>query len=169
MSVSASNWPVASFASICSARMGEPHSTCSASASLPQRLETSSHLSEKAPHMQFRTFFCNEIADRAFHHAPGGRGAEINELLRVEQLLQLRLDLGVEVFEALPAMADHRGAKGVEGFFADFDRSRDMQFHVCHKQGVKTFTGRTRRQAPSSTCNIGRPSDAVQILLSPRR
>src|SRR5947207_298356 len=53
--VSASNWPVASFLSTSSARMGEPHGTCSASACLPQRFDTSSHLSENAPHMQLST------------------------------------------------------------------------------------------------------------------
>ena len=58
MSVSESNCPVASFASIASARMAEPHGTCSASASLPQRFATSSHLSENAPFMQLSTFFC---------------------------------------------------------------------------------------------------------------
>ena len=55
MSVRASNWPVASFLSTCSARIGEPQGTWRASASLPQRLETSNHLSEKAPHMQLST------------------------------------------------------------------------------------------------------------------
>src|SRR5882672_10187451 len=57
MNVSASNRPVASFLSTSAARIGEPQSTCSASASLPQRRDTSSHLSEKAPHMQLSTFF----------------------------------------------------------------------------------------------------------------
>jgi hypothetical protein len=38
-------------------------------------------------------------------------------------LLELRLDFGDEVFVALAAMADHRGAEGLEGLFADFDRS----------------------------------------------
>src|SRR5437667_12067963 len=36
--------------------MGEPHGTWSASACLPQRFDTSSHLSENAPHMQLSTF-----------------------------------------------------------------------------------------------------------------
>ena len=54
--VSASNSPVFSFLSTSSARMGEPHGTCSASACLPHRFDTSSHLSENAPHMQFSTF-----------------------------------------------------------------------------------------------------------------
>ena len=52
-----SNSPVASFLSMASARMGEPQSTCNASACLPHFFETSNHLSENAPHMQFRTFF----------------------------------------------------------------------------------------------------------------
>src|SRR5579863_7523681 len=38
--------------------MGEPQSTCNASACLPHFLDTSSHLSENAPHMQLSTFFC---------------------------------------------------------------------------------------------------------------
>src|SRR3954447_10867271 len=54
MMVSASNSPVANFLSIASARIGEPHSTCSASACLPHFFETSNHLSENAPHMQLR-------------------------------------------------------------------------------------------------------------------
>ena len=44
-----------SLSSIISGKMAVPQSTCSASASLPQRLLTSNHLSEKAPHMQLRT------------------------------------------------------------------------------------------------------------------
>ena len=56
ITVSASNWPVASRLSTSAARMGEPHGTWRASASLPHRLETSNHLSEKAPHMQLSTF-----------------------------------------------------------------------------------------------------------------
>ena len=55
ISVSASNWPEASFRSTASGRMGEPHGTWSVSAALPQRCATSNHLSEKAPHMQLST------------------------------------------------------------------------------------------------------------------
>src|SRR5205085_8551150 len=61
INVSASNWPDASFASTCSARMGEPQSTFNPSACFPQRCATSSHLSEKAPHMQQRTFFATRL------------------------------------------------------------------------------------------------------------
>src|SRR5258708_5325788 len=61
MMVSASNWPVANFLSTSVARMGEPQGTCKASASLAHRLETSNHLSEKAPHMQFNTFLATRF------------------------------------------------------------------------------------------------------------
>jgi hypothetical protein len=61
-------------------------------------------------------------------------------LLRAEQLLELRLDLRVQVFETLAAMADHRRAKRLEGFFADFDGTGDVEFDVCHKMFVKFFT-----------------------------
>src|SRR5882757_11582824 len=61
MSVSASNSPVASFLSIASARMGEPQSTCNASACLPHFFDTSNHLSENAPHMQLRTRFWTRL------------------------------------------------------------------------------------------------------------
>src|ERR1019366_6677398 len=61
MTVRASNWPVASFLSTSAARMGEPHDTCSASASLPQRFDTSNHLSENAPHMQLSTFLATRL------------------------------------------------------------------------------------------------------------
>ena len=68
----------------------------------------------------------DEIADGAFHHAPGGRGGEIDQLLGGKQLLELRLDFGVKVFEALAAMTDHRRAKRLEGLLADLDRSRNV-------------------------------------------
>jgi hypothetical protein len=55
ISVTASKSPVASFWSSVSGSICLPHSTLSPSASLPQRRVTSSHLSEKAPHMQLRT------------------------------------------------------------------------------------------------------------------
>src|SRR5438552_2245568 len=37
-----------------------------------------------------------------------------------------------EVFETLPAMADHRRTKRVESLLADLDRPRNVQFHVPH-------------------------------------
>ena len=80
---------------------------------------------ERAAHA-VQDFLGHEIADGAFHHAPRAGSGEINQLLRGEQLLKLRLNFGVKVFEALAAMADHRRAKGIEDFLADFDRSRNM-------------------------------------------
>jgi hypothetical protein len=44
--------------------------------------------------------------------------------------LQLGLDRGVQIFEALAAMSDQRRAKGTEGLFADFDGTRYVQFDV---------------------------------------
>jgi hypothetical protein len=49
-------------------------------------------------------------------------------------LLELRLDFRVEVFEALAAMANHWRAKRLEGFFADFNRSRNVQFGMWHNR-----------------------------------
>src|ERR1700682_5758575 len=50
--VTASNFPVARARSTSLGSICFPQSTCNGSASLPQRLATSSHLSENAPHMQ---------------------------------------------------------------------------------------------------------------------
>ncbi len=61
MSVTASNSPVASLASIASGMIGWPHSTCSASACLPHFLATSNHLSENAPLMQLSTFLLTRL------------------------------------------------------------------------------------------------------------
>ncbi len=58
MSVKLSNPPCESFSRTISGLTACPHSTCSASACLPQRLETSNHLSENAPHIALSTFFC---------------------------------------------------------------------------------------------------------------
>ncbi|MDB6019138.1 MAG: hypothetical protein JWR19_3627 [Pedosphaera sp.] len=77
--------------------------------------------------------FGHEIADGTFHDAPGGGGAEIDQLFGVQEGLQLGLDFGVEVFEALAAMANHRRAESAKRFLADFDRSRNVEFDVCHK------------------------------------
>ena len=78
----------------------------------------------------------NKISDRAFHHAPGRRGAQINQLFRGQERLQLRLDFRQEVFEPLPAMADHRRAEGAERFLAHLDRAGDVQFYVSHLRSL---------------------------------
>jgi hypothetical protein len=91
----------------------------------------------------------DEVADGAFHHAPGGGGAEIDQLLGVEQGLQLGLHFGVKIFKALAAMTDHRGSKSAKGFLAYFDGSRNVQFYMCHKKYVKFFTSEDGWQARS--------------------
>src|ERR1700722_268550 len=87
---------------------------------------------ERAAHA-VEDLFGHEIADGAFHDAPGGRGAEVDELLGVEQRLKLGHHLAVKVFEALAAMADHGRSKRAKGFLADFDRARNMEFNMRHR------------------------------------
>src|SRR4029077_12945389 len=55
VNVTVSNLPVANCRSTSFGSMCFPQSTCSASAFFPQRFDTSSHLSENAPHMQQST------------------------------------------------------------------------------------------------------------------
>ena len=56
-SVTTSYCPLDSSLFKASGSTGWPHSKLSCAASLPQRFETSNHLSEKAPLQQFNTFF----------------------------------------------------------------------------------------------------------------
>src|SRR5881394_2675847 len=77
--------------------------------------------------------FGDEVPNRAFHDAPGGAGAQVNQLLREKERLELRLNFCVEIFEALAPMTDHRGTESAKGFFAHFDRARNMQFYMGHK------------------------------------
>ncbi len=86
-------------------------------------------------------FFGDEIADGPFHHAPRRAGAQINKLAGVEERLQLRLDFGVEVLEGLAAVSNHRRAKRLEGFLADFDRPRNVQLDVRHGSQAETLHG----------------------------
>jgi len=91
---------------------------------------------ERAAHA-VENFLRDEIADGAFHHAPGGRSAEIDELFGGEQRLKLRLHPRVEVLEALAAVADHWRSERLKGLFADFNRTGDVQFHVCHNSKIR--------------------------------
>ena len=89
----------------------------------------------------------DEIAYGAFHHAPGRGRGNVYELFRGEKLLKLGLDFRVQIFEPLPAMADHRRTKRAKGFLAYFDRSRNMVFYVCHKPAIfpeRGSKGKTR-------------------------
>jgi hypothetical protein len=78
-------------------------------------------------------FLADEIADRTLHHAPGRAGADEDRLLGVENLLQLRVDVGVERLEILRSMPNHRARKRAHGFFRNFHRAGDEQFDVGHK------------------------------------
>ena len=139
--VTASNWPVASRSSICSGRMGEPQSTCSASASLPQRLETSNHLSEKAPFMQLRT--------------PLKRGCAQHLHMPVQAVPRLPADPIEQDCRCGTAGTDpkilmrvrHRRAKRLERLVTDLDRSRDMKLKCAIKR--KRFRSTLPNQAAS--------------------
>jgi hypothetical protein len=149
MSVSASNSPVASFLSMASARMGEPHVRLQAFGLLAAALgDVEPFVRERAAHA-VEDLLGHEIADRAFHHAPRAGGGQVDELFGVKQLLELRLDLGDEVFVALTAMTDHRGAKSLVSLFADFNRSWNVEFNVSHRTGMvsKLATAIKRRLA----------------------
>ena len=52
--------------------------------------------------------FGDKIPNRPFHHAPGRRSAQVHKPLRIEKLLELRLDLPVKILKTLTSMADHR-------------------------------------------------------------
>jgi len=61
MRVQLSYLPVARAASTISGRIGWPHAAFTASASLPQRLTTSCHLSEKAPLQKLTQRFATRL------------------------------------------------------------------------------------------------------------
>ena len=60
--------------------------------------------------------------------------ARLREKFSEEQLLQLRLHLRIQIFEALAAVTDHRRAERLERLVAHFDRAWDVQFYVRHKR-----------------------------------
>ena len=48
-------------------------------------------------------------------------------------MLELGLDAGVEVLEALATVSDHGATERLEGLGADFDGAGDVEFDVSHK------------------------------------
>ena len=77
-----------------------------------------------------QNFFGNQIADRAFHHAPGGGGGEKDRAGGSEKRLQAGLDAAIEFFEIAAAVADHRTAHRTVGFFGDLDRAGNEKLGV---------------------------------------
>ena len=75
-------------------------------------------------------FFLHEVAQRAFHHAPSGGGAEVDGAGGAEEGLQAGVDGFVERGEFGAAVADLRMAEGAEGFVGDFDGAGDEKFDV---------------------------------------
>ena len=124
-----------------SARMGWPHSTLSSSACLPQRLETSNHLSEKAPQQQLSTFFFTRLRIEPSMMPQADEVLMIHLLRRAEERLQLRLDLRVEILEALAPVADHRRGHRFVGVRRDFDGAGNEQFDVIAHRGRESLGG----------------------------
>ena len=110
--------------------MGCPHSTCSGSASLPQRLATSSHLSENAPHMQQRTPLSTRLRIGASITPHADEVERKTGCFVPNNVLQLRMDLAVEILEILAAMADHRPGKSGERFCRNLDRAGNEKLIV---------------------------------------
>ena len=73
----------------------------------------------------------HEVAEGTFHHAPRGGGGDVDGSGRLEELLESRLNRGVELFEIIAAMADHRLAECLESFFGNLNGSRAEEFDVC--------------------------------------
>ena len=78
----------------------------------------------------------NEIADRRLHHAPGRGSGKKDGLLRSEQFLEPGMDLAVERFEGVAAVADHRTRKRGHGFLRDLDRARSEKLVVWNHEGT---------------------------------
>jgi hypothetical protein len=72
----------------------------------------------------------HEIAERSLHDSPSGGGGDIDGPGGLEELLKSGLDGGVEFFEIVAAMADHRLAEGLESFFGNLNGPRAEEFDV---------------------------------------
>ena len=76
----------------------------------------------------------HEVAERSLHDSPGGAGGDVDGTGGLEELLEARLNRGVELFEIVATMADHRLTEGLEGFLRDLDGSGAEEFDVlAHK------------------------------------
>ena len=77
----------------------------------------------------------DKVTESTLHDAPGGAGGDVDGTGRLEELLEARLDRGVEFFEIVAAVADHRLAEGLERFLRDLDGSGAEEFDVlAHKK-----------------------------------
>jgi hypothetical protein len=123
--------------------MGWPHSTCRPRLPCRSAWKRQPLVGEGAV-AAVEHLFLHQIADAALHHAPGRGCAQKHLLLRAEQRLQHRLDLGIQILETLAAMPDHRLRHRSVGVRADFDGTGDVKFDVgAHAWGL--FWGRERR------------------------
>ena len=89
----------------------------------------------------------DEVADRCFHHAPGGGSGKENRLFCSEQFLQFWVNLAVEILECFAAVSDHRPGECGERFFRNLDRTGNEKFIV---------------RSHGATFNVQRPTSNVQ-------
>ena len=113
-------------------------------------------------------FFGNQIANGAFHNAPGRGRAEVNELFRGKELLQLRLHLAVQIFEPLSAVTNHGRAEGAKSFLAHFDRARNVELNVSHK-ACESFHKVGETQGVSIVCRTNLDRARAGMVSSKRR
>jgi len=81
-------------------------------------------------------FFLHKVANGALHHAPSGRGCQVDRSVRAEEGLQPGVNVFVKTGKLAAAVADLRVAKCAEGFVGDFDGAGDEEFHVSVGRGV---------------------------------
>jgi len=77
-----------------------------------------------------------KVSDGRFHHSPSRRSGKKNRLLGVEQLLQARMNIPVEIFEIFAAVTNHRPRKCGHGFRRYFDRPWGEKFIVRLHQRI---------------------------------
>ena len=146
MSVTASNFPVASWASSASGidRLPPLHlERLGFLAAAPRHVEpfvgkSAAHAAEDA--------LPDEIANRPLHHPPGRGGGKKDRLLRAEERLQLRMNLAVELFECFAAVPDHRPRESGQGLLRDLDRAGCEKLVVWnHRENVQRPTPPSQR------------------------
>ena len=102
--------------------------------------------------------FPDQIPNRSLHHPPRRGGGQENRLLRLEQLLQPRLNPAIEFFELATPVPNHRTAECAEGLLGHLNRARDVKLHAMEKirpqskgKPLRTATARCKNLAQSHT------------------
>jgi hypothetical protein len=70
------------------------------------------------------------VPHRGLHHARGGRGEDENRLLGVQELFELRLELGIELAELRGAVVDLRSSHGLKDLRSNLNRPGNKKLHM---------------------------------------